>query len=195
MWSTNPQALLDRILPVKQAKGYPDLITRTFLVLFHAQRPEIPIVVLVDFDPDGLNIFRCYRFGAGPVSQDPTAYIPGIRWLGIKSEHVCELRGRLGTAALQRLALNLPQPIVQLPEPVTSIDCHDLSFLTTRDRRHARGTLHRVSRLCLDDEEMLALRRELQVMLMMGVKVEMQWLDDAGDMTAWLERALRAIFS
>lgn len=36
----------------------------------------------------------------------------------------------------------------------------------------------------------MELQRELQVMLMMGIKAEIQWLDEAGNLTEWLDAKL-----
>ncbi|KAF3358839.1 hypothetical protein VdG1_02751 [Verticillium dahliae VDG1] len=79
-------------------KGYPDLVTRSFLHAIQAMKPDMPIFCLVDFDPDGLRIMQ---------------YV--------------------------------------------------------------------------DDSEY---RRELQIMLVLGVKGEIQAVDDVGDLTKWLDRRL-----
>lgn len=41
-----------------------------------------------------------------------------------------------------------------------------------------------------DDSEAALMRLELQRMLFIGVKSEIQWLDDAGDITKWLDNKL-----
>ncbi|KAI9898615.1 hypothetical protein N3K66_006975 [Trichothecium roseum] len=45
------------------AKGYPDLITCSFIDLIRQTDPNLPFFALVDCDPDGFNILRCYRSG------------------------------------------------------------------------------------------------------------------------------------
>lgn len=49
---------------VFQAKGYPDLITRQLLRLFHTKFPEIPMFGLVDADPHGVAIYLTYKYGS-----------------------------------------------------------------------------------------------------------------------------------
>lgn len=80
---------------------------------------------------------------------------------------------------------------------ISSTSCRDpISQLTLRDRASASSALKRSIDPALDDDsdaDVLELRRELQVMLMLGVKTEIQWLDDAGSLTEWLDQRLRVI--
>lgn len=59
-------------------------------------------------------------------------------------------------------------------------------MLSTRDRKVAVGILEKLIDV-KDDPEVVEVQRELQVMLMMGVKAEIQWLDEAGNLTDWLD--------
>ncbi|RDA95904.1 hypothetical protein CP533_5207 [Ophiocordyceps camponoti-saundersi (nom. inval.)] len=164
------------------AKGYPDLVTRSFLRRMHDHHAEVPSLVLTDLDPDGLNIFRCYRFGADG------AHNPGIHWLGIKTRHVQE-------AAAIVPASQLHQGSESLRTSISSTECRDgISLLSARDRRMAAHMLARIAAQCPEgDAEAEVLKLETQTMLMMNVKAEMQWLDDAGDMTRWLDDELKII--
>ncbi|KAK4082872.1 uncharacterized protein Triagg1_1762 [Trichoderma aggressivum f. europaeum] len=151
----------------------------------------IPIFVLADFDPDGLNILRHCRLKSEIVSQGFTA--PAIRWLGIKSQDLLEHESRLAM-------LRIPSPDnLQLPDSqsskessgskasISSTECREpISPLSTRDRNVAVGILKKVVESG-DEPAALELRRELQVMLMMGIKAEIQWLDEAGNLTEWLD--------
>jgi meiotic recombination protein SPO11 len=38
-----------------------------------------------------------------------------------------------------------------------------------------------------DDPDAIELQRELRVILMMSIKAEIQWLDEAGNLTEWLD--------
>lgn len=70
---------------------------------------------------------------------------------------------------------------------ISSTECRDpVSFLSTRDRKVAVGILEKLLDV-KDDAEVVEAQRELQVMLMMGVKAEIQWLDEAGNLTDWLD--------
>ncbi|RDA88550.1 hypothetical protein CP532_5870 [Ophiocordyceps camponoti-leonardi (nom. inval.)] len=169
------------------AKGYPDLVTRSFLRRMHEHHAEVPILVVTDLDPDGLNIFRCYRFGADG------AHNLGIHWLGIKTRHVQE-------AAASIPASQLHQRRESLRTSISSTECRDgISLLSTRDRRVAAHMLARIAARCPDgDAEAENLKLETQTMLMMNVKAEMQWLDEAGDMSKWLDDELsisKALFT
>ncbi|KAL7953006.1 DNA topoisomerase IV, alpha subunit [Trichoderma compactum] len=174
-----------------KAKGYPDMLTCSFVQLIRFNCPQIPIFVLADYDPDGLNILRHYRLKSEIVSQGFTA--PAIRWLGIKSQDLLERESRLDM-------LGIPSPDnVQLPDgqsskessgsksSISSTECREpISALSTRDRNVAVGILKKVVESG-DEPAALELKRELQVMLMMGIKAEIQWLDEAGNLTEWLD--------
>ncbi|KAL7934022.1 DNA topoisomerase IV, alpha subunit [Trichoderma chlorosporum] len=172
------------------AKGYPDLLTCSFIQLIRFNCPQIPVFVLADYDPDGLNILRHYRLKSEIASQNFTA--PAIRWLGIKSQDL-----------LERESLIIPSPDMLQPQDsqsskessgskasISSTECREpISGLSTRDRKAAVGMLERLVDSA-DDDEAIELRRELQVMLMMSIKAEIQWLDEAGNLTEWLDRQL-----
>ncbi|PHH78355.1 hypothetical protein CDD82_3084 [Ophiocordyceps australis] len=174
------------------AKGYPDLNTRLFLHMMHQQRPQLPILVLADFDPDGLGIFRCYRFGSEALAHEASAHNPKVRWLGIKSHHIQSMttlhRGGLSSGSSMASHEQVSTPAAAASRTsISSINCREpVSLLTMRDRRNIRCALASIARQDLDHVELVELRRELQVMLMMGVKAEIQWLDEAGDITQWL---------
>lgn len=173
------------------AKGYPDMLTCAFVQLIRFNCPHIPIFVLADYDPDGLNILRHYRLKSEIVSQSFTA--PAIRWLGIKSEDLLERESCLDM-------LRIPSPDnLQLPETqssrestgsktsISSTECREpISVLSARDRNVAVGILKKLVDSG-DDPTAVELGRELQVMLMMGIKAEIQWLDEAGNLTEWLD--------
>ncbi|PHH65651.1 hypothetical protein CDD81_1737 [Ophiocordyceps australis] len=168
------------------AKGYPDLNTRLFLHMIHQQRPEIPILVLADFDPDGLGIFRCYRFGSEALAHEASACNLKVRWLGIKSHHIQSMT-TLHRARPFGSSMAGHEHAAASRISISSIHCREpVSMLTMRDRRTIRCALASIARQDLDDVELVELRRELQVMLMMAVKAEIQWLDEAGDITEWL---------
>ncbi|RCI09419.1 hypothetical protein L249_3758 [Ophiocordyceps polyrhachis-furcata BCC 54312] len=162
-----------------KAKGYPDLVTRSFLHRLHERHTQVPILVVTDLDHDGLNIFRCYRFGADGDHN------LGIHWLGINTRHVQEVAAKMPASKLHQRSESLKTSI-------SSTECRDgISLLSTRDRRMAVHMLARIAVRCPEgDAEAENLKLETQTMLMMNVKAEMQWLDDAGDMTKWLDDEL-----
>ncbi|KAL9470992.1 hypothetical protein ACSS6W_008933 [Trichoderma asperelloides] len=147
----------------------------------------------VDYDPDGLNIFRCYRFRSNNAIQETDATAPSIRWLGIKSQDLLEYETYLNSSirhssASQQLANSQSSEESNSSKTsISSTECRNpVSFLSTRDRKVAVGILEKLLDV-KDDAEVVEAQRELQVMLMMGVKAEIQWLDEAGNLTDWLD--------
>lgn len=178
---------------VAKAKGYPDLVTRSFLQLIHELHAEMPILVLTDFDPDGLNIFRCYRFGSDGTAHESAARSDGIRWLGVKARHIQDLAAVTRNSPVSSDgSLDVDSQPSARPAAckvsISSTSCRDpISLLTPRDRKLAACTLAKLSARHIDDPELERIQRELRVMLMMGVKAEIQWLDDAGNLERWLD--------
>jgi len=138
-------------------KGYPDIATRALLHFLSTPSPQNgfaspPVYGLADFDPDGLAILSVYKHGSIALAHESAELrVPQLRWLGLRSEHV--MIGGEGAQASQGLLT-----------------------LTVRDRRKARKMLEREVAAeeggRLSDES-----RELQNMLMLNVKAELQLLD------------------
>lgn len=157
----------DPINMTQQAKGYPDISTRHFLHLL-SQAPDIPkppIYGLMDFDPDGMSIMSTYKYGSWQLShENHHLNVPELQWLGIQSE---DLMGII-------------------------MDNHAASgllALSVRDRKRAFKMLTK-DELAENGRER-QWRRELQVMLMLNMKAEMEILNEReGGMEAWLERKL-----
>ena len=156
------------VLTTFQAKGYPDLATKNFLrrILDHAPSP-IPVLGLFDWDPDGVNILKCYLYGSKKLVQEHDCDIPEMRWIGLKAEDV-----------------------------VWSHDADRVSMaLTQRDRVAASSML--ASQEWQDDskdtlpglvEAVVQLRR----MLILNRKAEIQSLDEtSGGLVDWLTETLR----
>lgn len=75
-----------------------------------------------------------------------------------------------------------------------SLSCRDpITHLTERERRMARWTLQKLESMHSEDCEVLELQEELQLMLCLGIKAEIQWLDESGSLTRWLERQMMAV--
>ncbi|KAM0264318.1 hypothetical protein ACHAQJ_000808 [Trichoderma viride] len=171
------------------------------ITLIHFNCPQIPIFALVDYDPDGLNIFRCYRFKSDTATQVTGVTAPGIRWLGIKSQDLLEREIYLDmsiTSSPGSQQLPNSQSSEESASSKTSIsstECREpVSALSTRDRKVAVGILERLLDAG-DYPEAVEVQRELQVMLMMGIKAEIQWLDEAGNLTEWLDFKLGQMLS
>ncbi|KAK2623907.1 hypothetical protein QTJ16_006541 [Diplocarpon rosae] len=142
------------------AKGYPDIQTRKFLHILSSHYPGIPILALVDFDPDGIGIISTYKYGSQALAHETNLAVPSIRWLGVQS---CDLVGQdQGTQGLLKLSV--------------------------RDRRIASKMLEKANGEDngVDDE----MKRELQVMLVLNFKAEIQILGNGEKLGEWLDRRL-----
>ncbi|KAK2057001.1 type IIB DNA topoisomerase [Colletotrichum caudatum] len=154
-------------------KGYPDLVTKQFLHLLHDVKPELPIMALVDYDSDGIAIMRCYSHGSRGHAHERNTVVPSMSWLGIKS----------GDLAPQGLAHGGSQRSSRMSPLKHS------SSLTQKNRKAAARMIKEIGEDGNDCDIMC--RRELQVMMFLGIKAEIQAVDDAGDISSWLDRNMR----
>lgn len=145
-------------------------------------------MILVDYDPDGLSIFRCYRYGS---SNQTSIGNPGAQLLGIKTQQVLELQRK---APKEDSGSYQASTTRWMRSSVSSTSCRDpITQLTPRDRKLALSTLDSLYDLIHKENESVELVRELQTMLMLGVKAEIQWLDESGSLATWLDERLGTI--
>ncbi|KAL8636718.1 MAG: hypothetical protein Q9228_005920 [Teloschistes exilis] len=148
------------------AKGYPDISTRGFLRLLSiSSHPPPPIVALVDFDPDGIVIMSTYKHGSAALAHESdNLRVPLVRWLGVKSVDLTTTK----------------------PNTESYDDRNGLLQLSMRDRKKAVKMLDQ--ELCAEDGVEQEWRRELQVMLMLNMKGEMEMLSQLkGGIELWVE--------
>lgn len=128
---------------------------------------------LVDFDPDGLAIMLTYKHGSiARIHEVSSLAVPQIRWLGLQSSDLLTLQGSSAD-----------------PVNAASAEVVGLLPLTARDRRKAISMIR--SGLYAEDANQKMQRRELQVMLMLGIKAEIQVLDQLeGGFERWLRAKL-----
>ncbi|KAH7008545.1 Spo11/DNA topoisomerase VI subunit A [Ilyonectria destructans] len=181
---------------VLTAKGYPDLITRSFLNLVHTTNPQLPILGLMDFDPDGVNILKCYRYGSQKLAHETNARTPAIRWLGIKSSQLMHIHGAENVNQSLDLASSQGSQSSALTlattrTAVSSTSCQDpIIYLSSRDRRAAESALKVLQSSPPGEMEVTEMMRELQVMLNLGIKAEIEWLDESGNLCQWLDQEI-----
>lgn len=126
---------------------------------------RIPVLGLFDCDPDGLEIFRCYHSGSQTSIHEARCGIPDMKWLGVD---MCDLIC------------------------VTQVMNESVS-MTRRDRDRARAMLKRIKR-CDMAGQGTEMRRQLQTMLMLGKKMEIQAVDRVeGGLCGWLERRIAGL--
>lgn len=104
----------------------------------------------MDYDPDGLAILSTYKYG--PLNKHgEDLVVPEIQWLGLKSNHIED-----GDQTHQNQGLM----------PLTKRDRHKARKILEQDRIAERG----------NEAEW---RGQLQVMLVLNLKAELQLLDAA----------------
>ncbi|KAL8793097.1 MAG: hypothetical protein Q9195_004303 [Heterodermia aff. obscurata] len=157
----------------KEAKGYPDLSSRAFLRLLSTPLDvgAVPprIFVLADFDTDGIAIMSTYKHGSWNMSHENAQLnVPSIRWLGLRSRDLFNGTTDANDAESSRL----------LP-------------LSKRDRSMAKKMLEKPAMRETGGEG--EWRREVQVMMMIGFKAEMEMMDGCeGGIAKWTENRLIA---
>lgn len=114
-------------------------------------------MALVDFDPDGIGIMSTYKYGSMALAhENANLAVPSIRWLGVRSSDVVQDEN----------------------------DKTGLLKLSARDRRIAIRMLEKdiFEEGGREDEW----RRELQVMLVLNRKAEIQILSSGEGLECWL---------
>lgn len=130
--------------------------------------PLVPMFAVVDYDPDGVAIFSTYTSGSQSLGHEENATVPDLIWLGPQSQDVM---------ALSRTT-----------SPRNS--AHKPLVLTRSDRRKATRLLGRLAQAASDSQNDSIVRHELQMMLYLNIKSEIQMMDDNGDLAGWLDGKL-----
>ena len=168
---------------IQQAKGYPDIASRQFLRRVADHSPSIPMFILVDHDPDGIAIMSTYKHGSYRLAHKGTGThgsynltLPQLKWIGVHSH---QIHGRPSSGSTKS------------SDSSDHIPGRGHLKLTSRDRDKARHMLE--WDLCAEDGLETTWRRELQNMLMLNIKAEMQVLDELrGGLPSWLSAEIRA---
>ncbi|KAK7179564.1 type IIb DNA topoisomerase [Paraphaeosphaeria sporulosa] len=167
---------------VLTAKGYPDVVSRRFLLHLADDFPQISMHALVDLDPDGIHIMSTYKHGSLRLAHENVAHgntpgvnLPNLQWIGVKSHHIDRASGNEGDTTTATLA-----------------DAQGVMKLTARDRKKAHHMLE--WGICREYGSEPAWRAELQRMLMLNIKAEMQILDELpGGLVLWLSSRLEVM--
>ncbi|KAK7954661.1 Spo11/DNA topoisomerase VI subunit A [Apiospora saccharicola] len=194
------------------AKGYPDLASRQFVHRIHSECPQIPLYALIDFDPDGVSILRTYKHGSQSMRHEEHVTAPGLLWLGVKSSDLLELQMRLppmvssgfsngrnsqstlsssqldnDSESGRSLARSLPGSTRrgETGWKFLSMSC--------RDRTKAVQLLCSLNDQAHQDADEMELTSEVQLMLVLNMKFEIQAVDQAENMAYWLDERLSKI--
>ncbi|OAL69374.1 hypothetical protein A7D00_6493 [Trichophyton violaceum] len=154
-------------------KGYPDLSSREFLRLLSRHEVcnskmifnPLPIFILVDSDPDGMAIMSTYKYGSmAQVHRNADLNVPSIQWVGLQASEMMSAASHT----------NMPS----------------LVPMSQHDRKKAEAMLKRNPSFAEDGPEP-AWRKELQSMLVMNLKAELEILYELdGGMEGWLDRKM-----
>ena len=185
--------------------------------MVQAVRPRLNIFALVDFDPDGIAIMLVYKNGSRQLDHERGITVPRLRWLGICSRDLIQnlntcpekdpvtseqldaslsssqqvprtgidLGGKTPQDHGRNLSMGLTRTIHNGKGPIDS-----LNPLTARDRKKAVKMLQQLCEEETPEGDYLEHVRELQRMLMLNFKAEIQAVDNLGDLTSWLDETL-----
>lgn len=156
---------------VVTGKGYPDVATREVVRLLAAARrsdgARLRMFVLVDLDPHGVDIAATYRFGSVAMAwENHRLAVHRLEWVGVKSGDLADAVARSSCADGQ---------------------VEGTARLTTRDRRKAAAMLARPWIHAVPEW-----RSELQRMLFLGVKAEIEIVGGGADVKRWVEERIAA---
>ncbi|KXX77742.1 Meiotic recombination protein rec12 [Madurella mycetomatis] len=191
------------------AKGFPDLATRRFVSMLQKVRPELNAFALVDFDPHGIAIMRTYKNGSQRLSHEQDITAPRLRWLGIRSDDILS-RGPLdpgerkeGSASQTNQEFSCQESMVhslddsqnQRPAKRTRVSTlnspnKSISLLSPHDRARAVDVMRDISLMETIDNHESEQMYELQRMLILNIKAEIQAVDNFGDIADWLDTKL-----
>ncbi|RKP03971.1 hypothetical protein CXG81DRAFT_23384 [Caulochytrium protostelioides] len=146
---------------------------------------RLPLYVLTDNDPHGIDIFLCYSRGSRSMAFDAASLAcPDVQWLGLRTD------AWYGPIA----ASWSPHPSGQLSRGVTEGDWEPDGVrqarslpLTPQDRRKAVSCLAQVG--LRQDPDLAVCRRDLSRMLFLQRKCEIQLFEDEA-LVQWLVRRL-----
>ena len=124
--------------------------------------------MLTDYDPHGISILSTYAHGSASLAhQNDGLAVPGVRWLGVK------LQSAVGTQN-------------DRDEEGGEGEVPVILCLTKRDRRLGRSMLTRHP--AMEEGVNAEWRREVQCMLFLNVKAEIQVLGGGESLGRWVER-------
>lgn len=186
----------------QQAKGFPDLATRRFLCVLHRIRPDIPQFALVDFDPHGVAIMRTYKYGSQRLDHEEDVTVPGLRWLGIRSDDIlgsnapghnggCNDTGSHNPSSQESVVDGLEERRAKRARiSKANAPSESVLPLTQRDRKKAIDIMREIAAADNIDADGQEQMRELQRMLVLNIKAEIQAVDNYGDIANWLDSKL-----
>jgi meiotic recombination protein SPO11 len=136
---------------------------------------------------------RTYKHGSRTLQHEQNVTVPALLWLGVKRKDVFNQTITQPPRAQHILDFPPPWITVHHTAQLTNFD-YKANPLSTVDRRKASSLLKALDSLDALDAEGLDLIGELQFMLMLNVKFEIQAVCDGGNMKSWLDERLSHAF-
>lgn len=147
---------------------------------------------------------RTYKYGSRSLGHEENATVPGLQWLGVKMEDILRHNSRPwedgpGSSADQSSQSSAgylstsSQPNVRSRPRRSGSTADSLIPLTATDRKTAQRMFRALTAGDRErDHEETEQLRELQVMLMLNMKAEIQAIDNMGDLSNWLDNKIGA---
>lgn len=168
---------------------------------------------MVDCDPHGVDIMRTYQHGSKSLGHEANTRVPGLHWLGVRMDDVflavnkisselpdADNLQKFDSQSSQYSDLDLSQEShaaasVRSRSSAQRTVLDSLIQLTPSDRKTAQRIFQSIAgdeegeevELGHDELEQL---RELQVMLVLNMKAEIQAIDNMGDLSSWLDEKM-----
>jgi meiotic recombination protein SPO11 len=151
---------------------------------------------------------RTYKLGSKAMDHEVNVRVPGLVWLGVKSSALfcssvppssLEASSQRDTQNYTSQSTNDSQPLSSQGSGSSRRSLGSLTrlsggeHLTKTDRGKATHLLRALGNQYDQDAEDMNLTRELQLMLMMDLKFEIQAVDEAGKLMSWLDERLLSV--
>lgn len=174
-------------------------------------RPELRLFALVDFDPHGIAILRTFQNGSKRLEHEDDVTVPHMRWLGVRSGDIISHISVFDDLASQGTESQSSQEVSSQESLVYSeVDSQlegdrpakrqkikriqdaseSIAPLTQGDRKKAIDVMKDICAGDGMDLEVGDLLLELQMMMMLNMKAEIQAVDNFGNITEWLDEKL-----
>lgn len=152
---------------------------------------------------------RTYKHGSKALGHETNTRVPGLHWIGVRMDDVFLAASRQRSPSHSQSSQDSNSQLSQSTAAGASQDSNASSSVRSTSSRRTpldslmqlsptdRQTAQRILRSipCDDDDvdrdpEDLDQKYELQVMLMLNMKAEIQAIDDMGDLSSWLNEKM-----
>ncbi|KAA6383613.1 MAG: putative Meiotic recombination protein SPO11 [Streblomastix strix] len=136
-------------------KGYPDIGTLAFVSKLAEEIPDLPVLILVDADPFGIDILCQYAFGPKKRKERASLCVPRAQWVGVLPSEIVSMTQQVNA----QQSFNLP------------IAPAGIQNLTAKDKQKLHSLITSYSSSESIQEEWIT---EMQCMSQSGIKAEIE---------------------